>query len=419
MANNPTLYNAVICGATGGIQARWLSNADEASYDVFRIQVVNIAEQVDTLIATTDIGGSASQLMQSIAQGVFADRFPTISDFTEIAATIVALYTNLIDNAALDPIGDILPLPPGLAESNILFWDDTAKKWIAPSADVATLDQALVWDGSKWNPATIGGGGDLALGGVTVVENFNGAEQLDTGNPGVDPGIVRYTGIGTTNLMASFIDCDAVDAGWRTPANASEPGMYGSMKLNSGSNGSIANLIPTPYTPVAGSTIKPFTIEQIQELTLFLETTSAADSAGHRTFFGICDNFDEENRGGDWIGIELHLDNADNWQYGTSDVTGPTLIDTGVPGTVVKPYGIRLSQRQAVGGLGNGNWDIYVQNFTTPVLSNLPGGLAALKRVDIGVQMARLDSGGTVTSGVLYNFTYKLFSQTFTQRITP
>lgn len=102
MANNPALYNAVIAGATGATQERWLTNNNSVAYDAFRTQILLIADAVDGLVATISGGPSIGtiNLMQSVTYGIFSTRFPSVSNFTQIAGVIVALWQNL--SAGLD-----------------------------------------------------------------------------------------------------------------------------------------------------------------------------------------------------------------------------------------------------------------------------------------------------------------------------
>lgn len=103
MANNEPIYNAVICGAGGSTQERWITSTDSGDYDPSIIEL--IAAAVDADIPTDTIGASQQALMQSICQGVFAGRFPTADNYTAIAAAIVAAYTALA--ASLFP--DVTP----------------------------------------------------------------------------------------------------------------------------------------------------------------------------------------------------------------------------------------------------------------------------------------------------------------------
>jgi hypothetical protein len=95
MANNDSIFNAVLSGAAGAFQERWISSDDSASYSSFTTSVVLIAEAVDSEIPSGSIDLGERCLMQAIAQGVFAGRFPSGDNFSDIATSIVALYDSL------------------------------------------------------------------------------------------------------------------------------------------------------------------------------------------------------------------------------------------------------------------------------------------------------------------------------------
>lgn len=116
MANNPNLFNAIICGLTGGAQQRWLTDTESQNYADFQGAVLAIATQIDGSLAPIAGGGSAGQsaLMQSICAGVFSNRYvqDVISDnFSAVGASILALFTemgNILEPAAAP--GTFLPL---------------------------------------------------------------------------------------------------------------------------------------------------------------------------------------------------------------------------------------------------------------------------------------------------------------------
>lgn len=97
MANNPLLLNACMAGLTGGMQQRWLTQQSEDDYTQFRNTVLLIAVEVDAAIPTlANVSPSDMQLMQSIAQGVFAGRYAkAVVDFEDIARSISALFQSV------------------------------------------------------------------------------------------------------------------------------------------------------------------------------------------------------------------------------------------------------------------------------------------------------------------------------------
>lgn len=94
--NNPILFNAAISGATGGIHERWITDENSSGYIAVRNQILIFATEVDLAIpidANTSI--SDAELLQSIVQGVLADRYLlniTVAGIQDIAQSIAALY---------------------------------------------------------------------------------------------------------------------------------------------------------------------------------------------------------------------------------------------------------------------------------------------------------------------------------------
>ncbi len=312
-----------------------------------------------------------------------------------------------------------VPDPQLIHERMIVIRDAAGLRPIIATEVTQYEDDGWAGAVSESIAASGGGGGDLALGGNEVAENFIGGQQQDTGNPGLDPGTLEFPGIGSTNWTVVFVDCDHVDSGWRPRSVASEPGQMGGGRIGGGDAGSIAYLVHRPFTSGAGSGLKPFQIEHIQEITFLCKPTSASASGNKRIFCGFCDFWDEENRGGDWFGLERDLTDNANWQLSFSD-TPVTLVDTGVSADNINPTALRIRQQIDSGGteLGNGLWDIYVNNLDTPVLTSRSDGLARNKRVDIGFQVARLLSGGVISQADVFFAGYKLFPMTLAYRLS-
>ncbi len=97
MANNNIIFNAVIQGATGGIHERWITSTVASSYSDIRGQIVLLANAVDQIIQTDPaITPNDGLLMQSIAQGVFAERYLNGGEsLTAIAQAMAALWTSI------------------------------------------------------------------------------------------------------------------------------------------------------------------------------------------------------------------------------------------------------------------------------------------------------------------------------------
>lgn len=101
MANNPILFDAVIAGATGGTSERWLTSAVSTNYTSAANAINAFATEVDSLIPTIGNGATQAQadLLQSLVQGVLADRYLTsitASSYLEIASAIAAAFQAML-----------------------------------------------------------------------------------------------------------------------------------------------------------------------------------------------------------------------------------------------------------------------------------------------------------------------------------
>ncbi len=96
MANNNAIFNAVLSGAGGASQERWLTEQTSIAYDTFTDLILAVATAVDLQIAATTIDVGERNLMQAIVQGVFSGRYPLQGDdYSDIAEAIVGLYTSM------------------------------------------------------------------------------------------------------------------------------------------------------------------------------------------------------------------------------------------------------------------------------------------------------------------------------------
>lgn len=98
MVNNPALFNGALVGGSGGAQERWLIDQSAAHYAAFANAANTLATMVDSRIAALPGGGSIgqAQLMQSICQGVLANRYLSSlvpADYADISLAIAALFT--------------------------------------------------------------------------------------------------------------------------------------------------------------------------------------------------------------------------------------------------------------------------------------------------------------------------------------
>lgn len=124
MPNNNALFNAVIAGITGGVEARWLTKQNASDYTAFKNTCLVIATLIDSKIESiADISPGAIRMMQSICQGVFSKRYPQSlveSDYNPIANAIVALWSSSTESI------DVRETPPGFSFSPTSWeiWDD-------------------------------------------------------------------------------------------------------------------------------------------------------------------------------------------------------------------------------------------------------------------------------------------------------
>lgn len=234
MANNNIIFNAVVQGATGGIHERWITSALSSSYNAIRGQIVLLANTVDQLI-TTDPTMTLNDglLMQSIAQGVFAERYLNGGEsLTAIAQAIVALWTAIrsqfIANAiseyswdfegAVDAAG-VLAVPGWTAFNTPVISQRDAGSTHSPqnpgvlnlNLDAAAADQSCIFNG-PWDFSTIAevsanvlipsaGGNELAncVLGFGIVQDPTSMDPTSNGGLWNDNnlvGIVRAGGAG-------------------------------------------------------------------------------------------------------------------------------------------------------------------------------------------------------------------------------
>lgn len=143
MANNNNLFNAVIAGAGGGNQQRWLTAVDSGDYADYQSLIEQLATAIDGAIEPIvgDANIAQTALMQSITAAVFADRLVTSAqqaNYEPIINSIIALYSSL-DGVLLPPTGGggggtIVPL--------------SIEVWVDPTTTVAPASQ----DGSIGAP---------------------------------------------------------------------------------------------------------------------------------------------------------------------------------------------------------------------------------------------------------------------------
>ncbi len=150
MANNPSIYNGAINGATGGIHERWITQVQAVDYTAIRNAIVEFADVVDSLIPTdVAITVAEGDLMQAITQGVLASRYIDVSDdFTRLAQAIVALWQALR--------GQQQPIATDVSSDNVIIDTTTIPGSVNPwptGIDI-TLTEVLIADGDYTGPGT-------------------------------------------------------------------------------------------------------------------------------------------------------------------------------------------------------------------------------------------------------------------------
>jgi len=187
--NNPSIYNAVIAGATGGAQERWLSvGAVAGDFATFLTVIQAIATEVDSLIATAAITDAQAGLMQSIAQGVFANRFPVdtlAADYVDIATSIKALWTEMGTGLTA-------------ASSNTATVTEAADTLAVPATLLGPISHILV-----------NGEGSAADDLVTITGGFTGQVLVLSASDGANTITVKDTG--NISISAATHDLDSLD----------------------------------------------------------------------------------------------------------------------------------------------------------------------------------------------------------------
>jgi hypothetical protein len=133
--NNPFLFNAAMAGVSGGANERWITDTDPMSYTPQVTAYVAFATAVDAAIPAGVITTQMALLLQSIVQGVVADRSITESAdyYQSIAAAIAALYSEALNS--LDPAGG----PP--SGGSVIHLTNTA--YVNPGHPAAVKDGSI------------------------------------------------------------------------------------------------------------------------------------------------------------------------------------------------------------------------------------------------------------------------------------
>ena len=100
MPNNTNLYNAIISGAVGGSQERWITTAVP---NELISSILTIATAIDAIIDPGSYSGEQVDLMRSIVQGIYASRYPTASD-ANVSQGIATLFLQSVDDLSAETL---------------------------------------------------------------------------------------------------------------------------------------------------------------------------------------------------------------------------------------------------------------------------------------------------------------------------
>ena len=316
MANNPALQNAAVAGITGGAQERWLTQLAASDYDTFRIKVLLIAVQIDSLIDPIDDGPSVAdtQLMEAICAGVFANRFPNAEiDFIQISSSIVALWTSIRDG-------------------------------LISGADINV-------DGTNFN---------------ILSDDFQSGPTI------VNPGTANIGGLGETGWLGVFVSLTAGTA-WGPPS-ALPSGARGVSSLGGLAAAADISAIcrgNSPTSPVCHVR----DIKRIDYYTVGIDNQGVLNKFAYlglnnnwTTLSGLMGVQSNTPATENWILRRSGIADLDTGVPLQRDPAGSP------------PFFIRFQQRQdGTTGLGSGRWDLYIADATnpdisTPVVENFDGG---------------------------------------------
>ena len=96
MANNNGIFNGALTGTTSGVASRWITSTNAADYNAQRTLIAAFATEVDSAIPAGVFGQGSVDLMESICNSFWKDRYLTEDADLEMAAgAIVALFTSV------------------------------------------------------------------------------------------------------------------------------------------------------------------------------------------------------------------------------------------------------------------------------------------------------------------------------------
>jgi len=209
MANNPSLFNAVIAGCSGS-QNRWITSHTAADYLAFSQAAAALATEIDGLIPATVVSDSEMNLLQGIVNAVLTTRMitsMTAADYSDIAQSIVALFTELSAQLVADAGPGILAVNLGKSANQSL--NDGSLDEV--TWDVVTYDTGAFYNVANPTRVTAPVTGKYHLTCVLAynLEDTDGYRQLNYKKNGAGSVLCLTTMIATIGTPARL--CGSLD----------------------------------------------------------------------------------------------------------------------------------------------------------------------------------------------------------------
>lgn len=225
----------------------------------------------------------------------------------------------------------------------------------------------------------------------------------------------RIVGIGESGLTGSWSG-SIVGAGVGTQASGSAKiGQHGVIRIGSGAGSGGAAWLGRSDDPNSPT----LRVDLIRRLTVYFGTDMQI-GLNERTYLGFVTESAVNHVSARMLLRGNPTQNGGIWQLESRTVALPTLTTTptGVPvvtGSANRPTVASFVQQRGLGAGGTGLWDIYMNDLTTPVISDYNWDIPGSTKVDPGVGI----SGFTLNNFFLYPDLYELepFDLTVAQRI--
>ena len=187
MSNNARYFNAAIAGIGGAAKSAWLNDPVAADYLAYTNAVNAAATAVDAALPA--VSGGASQvgadLLESICFAVFLQRnvsSTTSSDYTAVAASIAALFTELLLKQVAQPGAQSKVL--GIAVPSITA-PNTAQVSVTDTTFIGALTLSAEFSGPPGNTALgiqaqwvgTSSSGAIVVSFIKVAGNYTGATE--------------------------------------------------------------------------------------------------------------------------------------------------------------------------------------------------------------------------------------------------